>query len=111
MSVLVYTENWDGTFKKLSFELVSYANAIARMLNTETIALSIGNVGDTELASLGKYGASKVLSASDGRLNQLVNQAYASVIAQAAQKAGATVVVLANNFTGKALAPRVSVKL
>jgi hypothetical protein len=25
MSVLVFTENWDGKFKKLSFELVSYA--------------------------------------------------------------------------------------
>jgi electron transfer flavoprotein alpha subunit len=111
MSIIVYTENWDGKFKKISYELVSYAHAIAKMMNTETIALSIGNVNGAELASLGKYGASKVLSASDGRLNQLVNQAYASVIAQAAQSAGANVVVLANNFTGKALAPRVSVKL
>ena len=32
MSVLVYTENWDGKFKKLSFELVSYATGIAKML-------------------------------------------------------------------------------
>ena len=28
MSILVYTENWDGKFKKLSFELVSYAKAL-----------------------------------------------------------------------------------
>ena len=34
MSVLVYTENWDGKFKKLSFELVSYASGVAKMLNT-----------------------------------------------------------------------------
>ncbi len=34
MSVLVYTENWDGKFKKLSFELVSYASEIAKMINT-----------------------------------------------------------------------------
>ncbi len=33
MSVLVYTENWDGKFKKLSFELVSYATGVAKMLN------------------------------------------------------------------------------
>jgi electron transfer flavoprotein alpha subunit len=111
MSVLVYVENWDGKFKKLSYELVSYAHAIAAMLNTETIAVSIGDVSETELEALGKYGASGVLSVKDVRLNQLVNQAYASVLAQAAGKAKAQVVVMANNFTGKAVAPRLSVKL
>jgi hypothetical protein len=30
MSVLVFTENWDGKFKKLSFELVSYARGSGR---------------------------------------------------------------------------------
>ena len=42
MSVLVYTENWDGKFKKLSYELVSYASSVAEMLKTEVIALTIG---------------------------------------------------------------------
>lgn len=111
MSVLVYTENWDRKFKKLSFELVSYAHAIAKKMDTETIALSIGDMSEPDLAALGKYGAAKVLSVKDERLNQLENQPYASVIAQAAEKWEAKVVVMANNFTGKALAPRVSVKL
>ena len=56
MSVLVYTENWDGKFKKLSFELVSYANEIAKNLNTETIFVSIGDVAEDELKKLGGYG-------------------------------------------------------
>lgn len=111
MSVLVYTENWDGKFKKLSYELVSYAHAIAGMLNTETVAVSIGDVSVTELTALGKYGASRVLSVRDARLNQLVNQAYASVLYQAAVRENAQVVVMANNFTGKAIAPRLAVKL
>jgi electron transfer flavoprotein alpha subunit len=111
MAILVFTENWDGKFKKLSLELVSYAREIANMLHTSVTALSIGIVAEDELKLLGKYGADKILSVTDGRLNQLVNQAYASVIAQAAAKENAQVVVLSNNFTGKALAPRVSVKL
>lgn len=111
MSVLVYTENWDGKFKKLSFELVSYASGVAQMLNTEVVALSIGKVGDDELAKLGTYGASKVLNVSDDRVSNLVNSAYSSAISQAAEKENASVVVLSNNFAGKALAPRVSVKL
>ena len=41
MAVLVYLENWDGGFKKLSFELVSYASKVAEMLDYQAIALSI----------------------------------------------------------------------
>ncbi|MEE4255629.1 MAG: electron transfer flavoprotein subunit alpha/FixB family protein [Bacteroidales bacterium] len=111
MSVLVYTENWDGKFKKLSFELVSYAKKIAEQSGTTVTALSIGTVDESELKKLGNYGADKVLSASDERLNLLINKAYASVIAEAAEKEGSQVIIFANNFTGKALAPRVSVKL
>jgi len=111
MSVLVYTENWDGKFKKLSFELVSYAKKIAEQSGTTVTALSIGTVDESELKKLGNYGADKVLSASDERLNLLINKAYASVIAEAAEKEGSKVIIFANNITGKALAPRVSVKL
>ena len=111
MSVLVYTENWDGKFKKLSLELVSYAKQIASQSSTSVTVLSIGNVHDSELKKLGNYGADKVLSASDDRLNVLINKAYASVIAQAAEQEGANVIIFANNYSGKALSPRVSVKL
>ena len=111
MSVLVYTENWDGKFKKLSFELVSYAKQIASQSGTTVTALSIGAVEESELKKLGNYGADKVLSATDERLNVLINKAYASVIAEAAEQEGANVIIFANNFTGKALSPRVSVKL
>ena len=60
MSVLVYTENWDGKFKKLSFELVSYASKVASLLDTSVTAISIGKVEEAELAKLGNYGASSV---------------------------------------------------
>jgi electron transfer flavoprotein alpha subunit len=111
MSVLVYAENWDGKFKKLSFELVSYARQIASQSGTTVTVLSIGAVDELELKKLGNYGADKVLSATDERLNVLINKAYASVIAEAAEKENAQVLIFANNFSGKALSPRVSVKL
>ncbi|MBA7528791.1 Electron transfer flavoprotein subunit alpha [subsurface metagenome] len=111
MSVLVFTENWDGQFKKLSFELVSYASKIAEMLNTTTTAVSIGNVGDSELNKLGKYGADKIISVSDNKLVNLDNQAYTAVIAELAEKEGAKTIIFSNNNVGKALAPRLSAKL
>jgi len=111
MSVLVYTENWDGKFKKLNFELVSYASEIAKMMGSSVTALSIGNIEQEELAKLGNFGANKVLNVKDEKLNNLINGVYSSIISQVAEKTGAMVMVLSNNFTGKALAPRVSIKL
>ncbi len=111
MSVLVYTENWDGKFKKLTYELVSYAAALAEMLKMKVIALSIGKVDDGELESLGKYGAEKVISISDGNFVNLDSQAYAAVISDQALKNSSEVIIISNNNTGRAVAPRVSVRL
>ena len=111
MSILVYTENWDGKFKKLSFELVSYAAAVAKEMGSSVTALSIGNVADDELNKLGNYGAAKVLNIADDRFNTLDNRALAKAVVAAAQNEGAKVIVLAHNNVGKALAPRVSIKL
>jgi electron transfer flavoprotein alpha subunit len=111
MSVLVYTENWDGKFKKLSFELVSYATGVAKMIGTGVTAVSIGKVDETELKKLENYGAAKIITVSNDQLATLDNQAYASVISEVAVKENATVIVISNNNTGKAIAPRLSVRL
>lgn len=111
MSVLVYTENWDGKFKKLSFELVSYAAGVAKMLGSDVTAVSIGKVDETELKKLGNYGAGKIISVNNENLISLDNQAYTSVIAGIAQTQNSKVIIISNNNTGKAIAPRLSVRL
>jgi electron transfer flavoprotein alpha subunit len=111
MSVLVYVENAGGKFKKSTFEVVSYAAAVSKQLNTDLIAISIGNVEQSDLSNLGNYGAKKILNVSNDQLKTFVNQAYTSIIAEAAKKESASVVILSNSFTGKGLSPRVAVKL
>lgn len=111
MSVLVFTENWDGKFKKLSFELVSYASKVAEMLGTTATALSIGSVADDEFTKLGNYGAKKIINLKNDSLNVLDSQAYTAAIAEIAQKEDAKVIVVANNNMGKSIAPRLSVRL
>jgi len=111
MSILVYTENWNGKFKKLSFELVSYASKVAEMTGTNVTALSIGNVEDTELEKLGNYGVSKILKAEGDQFGSLDNQVFTELITKAAEKEGAKNIILAHNNSGKALAPRLSVRL
>jgi electron transfer flavoprotein alpha subunit len=111
MAILVYVENWDGRFKKLSFELVSFAHALAKQTGSTVTALSIGKVADEELMKLGTYGASKVFKAENDKLIGLVPSVFSTAVSQAANKENADIVILSNNFTGKALAPRISVKL
>jgi electron transfer flavoprotein alpha subunit len=111
MSVLVYTENWEGKFKKLSFELVSYATGVAKMLNTSVTVVSIGKVNENELKKLGNYGALKVINIDNDQLIALDNQAYASAISEISQKENAKIIIISNNNTGKSVAPRLSVRL
>lgn len=111
MSVLVYTENWEGKFKKSTYEAISYAAGIAKMIGGTVTAVSVGNVADDMLSTLGKYGASKILKVSNSKLNTLAAQAYGIAISEAAKKENASVVVISQTYTGKAVAPRVSARL
>ena len=90
MSVLVYTESENGSFKKTAFEVVSYAKAIATELGTTLTAVSI-NASNT--SQLGVYGADKVLEITNDSLANFDSQAYADAISQAATSQDATVVV------------------
>ncbi len=108
MSVLVYTESEEGKFKKIAFEAVSYAKGIANILGTSVIAVSInGNQTD----QLGKYGASKVLSVSNDKLENFNASAYADVIAQAAEQEAANIIVISSSANCKYLAPLLAINM
>ncbi len=111
MSVLIFIDNTDGKIKKAGFELASYGAALAKQAGLKAIALSLGKVEPEELHKLGNYGITKVLSAANERFASLDNKASAKAISAAALQHNAKVVLLAHNNFGKALAPRVAVKL
>lgn len=111
MSVLLFVENWDGRFKKLSFELASYGTKLAGLLGTEAVALSVGNVSESELQKLGKFGIKKVISVSGDQVSVFDPRSYTSIIAAEAARIDAGVILLSDNNTGKALAPRLSVRM
>lgn len=111
MSVLVFAENWDGKFKKSTYEAISYGSEIAKQVGGNVTAVVIGNVSDEDMKSLGKYGAQKVLSVKNDKLNALNPSAFASAIAQASQKESAKVVIVSYTYSGRSVAGRVAVKL
>ncbi|MDT8309455.1 MAG: electron transfer flavoprotein subunit alpha/FixB family protein, partial [Bacteroidales bacterium] len=112
MSIFVYTENWDGKFKKLTLELISYAKAMAEQADCPVVALSIGKVDDTELQRLSDYGADKIIAVEHDQLQKGIdNKLYSNVITTVATKEQARVILFSNNNSGKALAPRVSARM
>lgn len=108
MSVLVYTESENGKFKKTSYEVASYAKAIADKMGSTLVAVSI-NVEDT--SSLGDYGVDKVLHVSNDKLKKFNAEAYADVVAKAAKKEDIKVVVIGQSSNDKYLAPLLAVNL
>ena len=108
MSILVYTESENGTFKKSAFEVASYAKAVADQMGTTVTAVAV-NVSD--VSQLGTYGVDKVLNVSNDNLKTFNAKAYASVLEQAAKQEAAKVVVLGQTADSKYLAPVLAVKL
>lgn len=110
MSVLIFLDQSEGHIKKSSFEAACYGAKIAELTGTTAEAIVLGNVSD-DLASLGKYGIKKVHTVKNESLNHMDAQVFTKIIAGAAKAIDAHVIIFSNNFNGKAIAPRLSVRL
>ncbi|MBL7887576.1 MAG: electron transfer flavoprotein subunit alpha/FixB family protein [Flavobacterium sp.] len=108
MSLLIYAESQDGKFKKVAFELASYAKKIADSMGTTVTAVTV-NAGN--VAELGNYGVNKVLKVNNDKLTNFNAKAYADVVKQAAQKEGAKVIVLSSTTDSLYLSGLVAVGL
>jgi len=111
MSILIYTENFNGKFKKATYELVTYANEIAKQASTDVIALTIGDVAEDNLKELYKYGAGKVLTVKNAELNNFSAQACGVVIEQAAKANNSDIILFGNNPSGRAISSRLAVRM
>ena len=106
MTNLVFIESADGKIKKTSLEAVVYAHS----MGGTTVAIALGTIEKSQLESMGKYGATKVLHASDPKLDHPVLQVFASVLLQGMQKENADHLILANSGLGTPVGAKVAVK-
>ena len=107
MSVLVYTENWNSKFRKSTFEAITYAYNLSKILNTNLVAFTNGNVEDDELRKAGKYGVSKIYLVKDTRKAQ--GKELAEAISNVQEDFSH--IIFSHTHTAKILAPRLSIKL
>jgi electron transfer flavoprotein alpha subunit len=110
MSVLIFIDAAEGHVKKASLEAMTYGTKVAKLIGVTAEGVVLGTIKD-DLAALGKYGVKKVHHVNNESLNHLDAQVYTKVIAQVAEQTGAKVIVFSNNVDGKAIAPRLSVRL
>lgn len=110
MSVLIFIDTADGHVKKASLEALTYGAKVAEQLGTIAEGVVLGPVTD-DLAALGKYGVKKIHHVAGDALNHFDAQVFTKVIAETATATNAKVIVFSNNLSGKAIAPRLSVRL
>jgi electron transfer flavoprotein alpha subunit len=73
MATLVFVEVSDGKVRKTSLEALAYAH----QMGAGVTAIVMGTVSASELETLGKYGAQKVLHVADARLDHRTYESHA----------------------------------
>jgi electron transfer flavoprotein alpha subunit len=103
MSVLVYINSKNGLHKS-AFETVTYGKKLG-----DVAVITTGSLSADQLATLGNYGASKVLV--DRSVEGDDDQQLTRVIASAAAACSADTIIFSHDLVAKAVAPRLSVRL
>ncbi len=109
MAILIYAASTEGKLKKGAFEAVTYGYRTAQALGTEAIAIVLGSAENP--GQLGKFGAAKVIHVNDSNLDNFDSQTHTNVLAQAAEKLGADVIICSHDSAGKSILGRLSAKL
>jgi electron transfer flavoprotein alpha subunit len=101
---LVYINSANG-LSKAALETVTYA----KKLGGDVAVVTNGAADAATLATLGNYGASLVLQ--DNSLDGQDHGQLVQLVAAAAHKVGAQTIIFSHDLIGKAVAPRLSVRL
>jgi electron transfer flavoprotein alpha subunit len=101
---LVYINSANG-LSKAALETVTYA----KKLGGDVAVVTNGAADSATLTTLGNYGASVVLQ--DNTLDGQDHGQLVQLVAAAAQKVGAQTIIFSHDLIGKAVAPRLSVRL
>lgn len=111
-AILAVAEMRDGALRKISEEVVTAAAGIGEKLGAEVHAFVGGGPGaGGSAATLGKFGAAKVLVAESDHLKTYNPDALAQLIADQAKLGAYSAVLFGGTSFGKDLAPRVAAKL
>jgi len=111
-NVLVYAESRGGELRKVAFEAVTAARALADAVGGEVHAMVCGPAGVSAKADqLGKHGADVVIAVENAGFANYAREAVAATVAARAKAGGYRAVILGFTAQGRDLGPRVAAKL
>ncbi|MBN2467340.1 MAG: electron transfer flavoprotein subunit alpha/FixB family protein [Deltaproteobacteria bacterium] len=109
-NVVIFAEQMGGKFRPVAFEAVCQGKKMAAQLGGQAIAVAVGS-GIQEAASLGQYGADKVIVVDNEKLKEFTVDAYGKAFSEVAGKNDPAVVLLSATNQGKDLGGYVSAAL
>jgi len=105
-TILVFVERRDGEIKRPSLEAISVARRLADGCGASVDAVAIGPAASTLAEQLGGHGVDRLWTMDADHGASYAPELYAATVAQAAEQAGAVVVLAGATAQGKDLAPR-----
>jgi electron transfer flavoprotein alpha subunit len=109
--VLAILEQRDGSLRKVSHEVLTAARRVADGLGGEVHAMVMGAGPVAGADTAGRYGADRVITATNAGFGRYAPEGYVRAVAERATSGGFGAVILAASAQGKDLAPRVAARL
>ena len=108
MSVLVYLETEQRTYKKTALELASYGCELAKKLGVSSVGVTFNNATPE---SINPCGLDKIIHIDQGEFETFTVKKYASALAEIATAQQATYVVIGSSADAKYLSGMLAAKL
>jgi electron transfer flavoprotein alpha subunit len=109
--VWVYSEQWEGKFKKVTFELLAKGSEFAKAKNASLSALLFGSGVEPLAGELIKRGADRVLVADNELLKDYTAESYCQLVCQLAKDEQPEIILFPATSLGKDLSARVAARL
>ena len=110
--VWTIAEQYQGTLKNVSFELLSRGRTLADKLETKLASVVIGDgVSEESMMELIRRGADEVYSIQDPRLAEFVVETYSNVLAGIIKTYAPVIILAAATSAGRTLMPHLAIKV
>jgi electron transfer flavoprotein alpha subunit len=109
--VIAITEQRDGKFRKVSYEVVSEGRRIADGLACSLTAIVLGSGVDGLAAEIKKFGPDKIVALDDPALADYRTDAYTNAMAALIKAADPAVIIVGASVQGKDLSARLAARL
>jgi len=111
MNVLVLLETSENKFKKQSFELISFAKALAEKLSAKFYGVTFCYINNEEIEKASNYGLENLIIIDNEKLKNFEPLILTQTIFKLIDKYNLSYFVFPHNTMGKAIGPSLSAKI